>query len=250
MKPHRWRYWLNNQRPENPEQFDQEVKRICDIYAATPDLHQQGIHVMSTDEKTGIQALERAHPNKPMRPGKPTSIEHEYIRHGTQVLIANLEVATGQCLAPTVSDTRKEADFADHIDQTMATDPEGLWIFIVDQLNTHKSESLVRLVADQCGLDLDLGVKGKSGVLNSMQTRAAFLADETHRIRFVYTPKHTSWLNQIEIWFSILVRRVLKRGNFSTVNELRERILAFIDYFNKTMAKPFKWTYAGRPLQV
>ena len=205
---------------------------------------------MSTDEKTGIQALERAYPNKPMQPGRPTYIEYEYIRHGTQVLIANLEVATGQCIAPTVGDTRKEADFAAHIEQTIATDPDAAWIFIVDQLNTHQSESLVRLVADYCDLDVELGVKGKSGILNTMSTRAAFLADETHRIRFVYTPKHTSWLNQIEIWFSILVRRVLKRGNFSTVHELRERILAFIDYFNKTMAKPFKWTYAGRPLQA
>ena len=250
MKPHRWRYWLNNQRLENPELFDQEVKTICDMYAATPQLHQQGVHVMSTDEKTGIQAVERAHLNKPMRPGKPTCIEHEYSRHGTQVLIANLEVATGQCFMPTVSDTRTEADFAGHIDQTIATDPDGIWIFIIDQLNTHKSESLVRLVANQCDLKMDLGVKGKNGVLTSMQSRAAFLADETDRIRFVYTPKHSSWLNQIEIWFSILARRILKRGNFSTVNELRERILAFIDYFNKTMAKPFKWTYAGRPLQV
>jgi len=250
LKPHSWRYWLNNQRPANPEQFDQEVKRVCEIYAAAPELQQQGVHVMSTDEKTGIQALERAHPNKPMKPGKPTYIEHEYIRHGTQVLIANLEVATGQCAAPTISDTRKEADFTDHIEQTIATDPEAVWIFILDQLNTHKSESLVRLVATHCDLDVDLGVKGKSGILKSMPTRAAFLSDEAHRLRFVYTPKHTSWLNQIEIWFSILVRRVLKRGSFSTVNELRERILAFIEYFNKTMAKPFKWTYAGRPLQA
>ena len=149
-----------------------------------------------------------------------------------------------------MSDTRKEADFVAHIEQTIATDPEGVWIFIVDQLNTHKSESLVRLVADHCDLDIDLGVKGKCGILKSMKTRAAFLADDTHRLRFVYTPKHTSWLNQIEIWFSILARRVLKRGNFSTIDELHDRILAFIDYFNKTMAKPFKWTYAGRPLQI
>jgi hypothetical protein len=182
--------------------------------------------------------------------GKPALIEHEYIRHGTQTLIANLEVATGQCVAPSIGDTRKEADFVAHIEQTVSLDPEGNWIFIVDQLNTHKSESLVRFVTHACGIRDDLGVKGKSGVLQSMSTRAVFLQDKSHRIRFIYTPKHTSWLNQIEIWFSILVRRLLKRGSFSTVKELRERILAYIDYFNKTMAKPFKWTYAGRPLQT
>ena len=78
----------------------------------------------------------------------------------------------------------------------------------------------------------------------------AFLQDVSHRIRFVYTPKHTSWLNQIELWFSILVRRLLKQGSFSSVYELKERILAFIEYFNCTMAKPFKWTYKGCPLQI
>jgi hypothetical protein len=226
------------------------VKTICNSYAAAPQLHEQGVHIVSTDENTGIQALERACANKPMIPGKPTLIEHEYRRHGTQALIANLEVATGLCIAPSIGATRTEADFAAHIEQTISTDPEGIWVFVVDQLNTHKSESLVRLVARLCQIEDDLGVKGRSGVLESMATRVAFLTDEMHRIRFIYTPKHTSWLNQIEIWFSILVRRLLKRGSFSSVKELRERILAFINYFNKTMAKPFKWTYAGRPLQA
>jgi len=145
-------------------------------------------------------------------------------------------------------DIRQTTDFAAHIAQTIATDPEAPWIFIVDQLNTHQSETLVKLVADACSLEEDLGEKEKRGVLQSMKTRAEFLSAASHRIRFLYTPKHTSWLNQIELWFSILVRRLLKRGNFTSIEDLRERILAFINYFNRTMAKPFKWTYTGRPL--
>jgi transposase len=226
------------------------VKKVCDLYQAAPELHEAGVHLLSSDEKTGIQALERKYPDKPMQPGQVILREHEYSRHGTQALIANLEVATGQCVAPSIGPSRTEKDFVTHIQQTVALDPEGTWIFIVDQLNTHKSESLVCFVARACGIEDDLGVKGKCGILHSMATRATFLQDEAHRIRFAYTPTHTSWLNQIEIWFSILVRRLLKRGSFSSVNELRERILAFIDYFNKTMAKPFKWNYAGRPLQA
>jgi transposase len=206
------------------------------------------VHVVSTDEKTGIQANERAHPTRPLQPGLVERVEFEYIRHGTQTLIANFEVATGQVIAPSVGPTRTEEDFVGHLERTIALDPAAAWIFILDRLNTHQSESLVRLVAKQCGIAEDVGVKGKSGIVESMPTRAAFLQDPTHRIRFVYTPKHTSWLNQVEIWFSILVRRLLKRASFTSVDELRQRIVAFMDYFNQTMAKPFKWTYAGRPL--
>ena len=204
--------------------------------------------MISTDEKTGIQALERAHPTQPMESGRVERQEFEYIRHGTQSLIANFDVATGQVLTPSIGATRTEEDFANHILQTVATDLEGEWVFVVDQLNTHQSESLVCLVDDLCELDEDLGEKGTEGILRSKATRAAFLSDPTHRIRFAYTPKHTSWLNQIELWFSILVRRLLKRASFTSVEDLKQRILDFIDYFNTTLAKPFKWTYAGRPL--
>ncbi len=204
--------------------------------------------MVSTDEKTGIQALERQPPIRPMRPGWVERREYEYIRHGTLALIANFEVALGRILTPSLGPTRTEEDFAAHIAQTIASDPGGTWIFIVDQLNTHKSEALVRVVAQADDLAVDLGVKGKVGILESMETRAAFLQDPTHRIQFVYTPVHTSWLNQVEIWFSILVRRLLKRGNFTSVDDLQQHILDFIAYFNRTMAKPFKWTYAGRPL--
>jgi hypothetical protein len=173
--------------------------------------------------------------------------EFEYIRHGTQSLIANWEIALGQVITPSIGATRNEFDFANHIANTIETDPDAAWIFIVDQLNIHKSASLVRLVAACCELDIDLGVKGEEGILESMKTRAAFLSDRTHRIRFVYIPKHTSWLNQIECWFSILMRRLLKRGNFTSTDDLKQQILNFISYFNRTLAKPFLWKFEGYP---
>jgi hypothetical protein len=228
--------------------FVEQAGTICDLYAYAPLLEQMGVHVVSTDEITGVQALERAAPTQPMEPGQPERREFEYIRHGTQSMIINFKVATGQVITPSIGDTRTEADFTAHIQQTIASDPDGVWAFVVDQLNTHQSESLVRMVAEQCGITDDLGVKGKSGILQSMASRAAFLSDPTHRIQFVYVPKHTSWLNQVEIWLSILVRRVIKRGNFTSVADLKQKVLDFIAYFNRTMAKPFQWTYRGRPL--
>lgn len=196
---------------------------------------------------TGVQALERIAPTQPMRPGRVERREFEYKRHGTLSPIVTFDIVSGQVLGAACGPTRTEADFAAHIASIIDSDPEAVWVFVADQLNTHQSESLVRLVAERCGVADELGEKGECGILRSLSSRAAFLSDPTHRIQFVYVPKHTSWLNQVEIWFSILVRRVIKRGNFSSVDDLRMRILDFIAYFNQT-AKPFRWTYTGRPL--
>ena len=205
---------------------------------------------MSTDEKTGMQALERLHETKPVRPGLVERVEFEYIRHGTLALIANFDVVTGTVIAPSLGPTRTELDFATHVEQTIDTDPAASWIFIADQLDTHKSASLVELVARRCGLDVDLGTKGEDGILKSKKTRRTFLEDPSHRIRFIYTPRHCSWLNQVEIWFSILARRLLKRSSFVSLEDLRTRTLDFIAYFNRVLAKPFRWTYTGRLLQA
>ncbi len=249
LRPHKSRYWLTSpDKAEDPETFQKDSEVICETYAAAQSLEENGTHVISCDERTGIQALERKSPTLPPRPGKVERIEFEYIRHGTLCLIANFVVATGRILMPTIGPTRKEQDFASHIRQTVATDEKAAFIFIVDQLNTHISESLVRLAADHCDIKCDLGIKGKSGILKNMKSRKAFLSNPAHRIRFIYTPRHSSWLNQVELWFSILGRRVIKRGNFSSLDALKTKLERFIRYFNKVLAKPFKWTYTGKPL--
>lgn len=214
-------------------------------------MHQEeGVHLVSTDEKSSIQALERLHPSLPMRPSLIERHEHEYVRHGTRTLIANFEVATGRVIAPSIGPTRTNEDFASHIEKTIATDPDAGWVFVVDQLNIHQSEALVKLVAKELSIELELDRKGRLKNMKAMASRRTFLSDGSHRIRFVYTPKHTSWLNQIELWFSILSRKLLKRGNFISVEDLRQQILAFVEYYHRAMAKPFKWTYKGRPLKV
>ena len=245
------RYWLNSpDKKADPEEFEKRSAAVCQTYAVAAELHQRGTHTISVDEKTGMQALERAAATLPMKPGLIERQEADYIRHGTQALIANFEVATGKVICPTVGDTRTEKDFAAHIAQTVASDPQASWVIVVDQLNTHQSEALVVLVAMLCAIHTPLGVKGKSGILKSKATRRAFMEDTSHRIRFVYTPRHASWLNQVEIWFSILARRLLKRGSFTSCTDLRQKVLAFIDYFNQTMARAFKWTYKGKPLTI
>lgn len=209
------------------------------------------MRTISIDEKTGMQALERQEADLPMRPGKVHRREFEYTRHGTQCLIANFDVVTGRVENPTIGATRNEEDFVQHIKSLLDSDPSAKqWRLIVDNLNTHQSEGLVRLVAQRCNITKDLGIKGQSGILKSMESRSAFLSDLELAICFIYTPKHCSWLNQVEMWFSILQKKLLRRLNSKSLEYLKEQILKFIAYFNDTMAKPFQWGKNKKPLKV
>jgi len=250
LQPHKRRYWLNTTE-KDPRAFREQAQAVCDTYLEAPAPEEaHGTHTVSTDEMTGIQALERNAPDRPMTYGRCQRIESEYTRHGTLTLIGNFCVTTGQLIACTLGPTRTEADFAGHIEQTMAIDPGASWVFVADNLNIHCSETLVRVVAAACGLDEPLGKKGVRGVLRSVASRQAFLSDRGHRIRFVYTPKHSSWLNQIEVVFGVIMRKVIRRGSFTSLADLRSKLLNFIAYFNEVFAKPFRWTYTGRPLRA
>jgi len=241
LKPHLSQYWLNAKADERKEE---RIIDICNLYADAQETPEEIF--ISVDEMTGVQALERISPDLPMRTGQIQSIEFEYERHGTQTLLGGFNVATG-VIDGLIQETRTEIDFLELIKYLIEKNPDKkVYHFIADQLNTHKSESLVRFVAGFCNDTQDLGVKGKSGILKSMKTREDYLMMGNRRIVFHYTPKHASWMNQIEIWFGILMKKVIKRGNFVSQQDLKNKIQSFMNYFNETMAKPFKWTYKGK----
>jgi len=251
LKPHQSRYWLNRN-IEDFDEFQETVKEICEIYLSAGELADAGVRVYSSDEKMALQALEHTTPKQTMKPGQAERIDPEYERRGVTGIIASRNVATGEIVAPLIQPTRKEEDYLWHIRNVLAVFPKDKHIFVNDNLNTHKSESLVRFVAEIEGIDQSaLGVKDKSGILKNMKSRAEFLSDKSHQIVFVYTPKHCSWINQIECWFSIITRRLLnKRSSFISVAELEQKIWDFINYYNQFLKKPFKWNFNGELLCI
>lgn len=248
-QPHRNKYWCFTTE-KDPEEFTSQVETVCQTYLAAPALyHQENTHTVCVDEMTSLQANERRAETKLARPGQVAKIECQYTRHGTVCVTGNWHVVEGQMIATTIDQTRNNRDFANHIEQTIDTDPDAGWVFIVDNLNTHCGEELVRMVAGKLGIDENkLGKAKKRGILKTMKTRRAFLSDPTHAIRFVFIPKHSSWLNQVEVIFGIISRRVMRGGSFTSQADLTQKIYAFIEYFNRTYAKPMNWTYNGRPI--
>ena len=236
IKPHLWHYWLNSPDPD----FETKMLHIVDLYLKASTLYQKGQVILSVDEKTSIQALERKYPSKPHRPGRPELIEHEYIRHGTRCLTAGFEVATGSVMG-LLTDNHPSEIFAEFIAWACQyySDVSKLHI-VLDNLNTHYHADVCKVVSDVCR------VKPKS--LDRVVDRRAFLCDAKKRVVFHFTPSHASWLNQIEIWFSTLSRKVIKRGSFTSVMDLDTKIIEFIKYYNKRLARPYKWTYTGKPL--
>jgi hypothetical protein len=240
LKPHRCTQWLHSDDPA----FEAKALHIARLYLDAPRLYQQGELVLCVDEKTSIQALERKYPGRPMAAGRPERREFEYLRHGTRCLIASLLVPTGQILGD-VSVRRTSRDFGRHLRHIAEQFPEARrFHWVMDNLNTHWNLPLCRLIARLSGLPFEPN-KLRTGV-----QRRAFLTDPEHKHVLHFTPKHGSWLNQIEIWFGVLQRRVIRRGNFRSKADLTRKILDYIVYYNTHLAHPYRWTYTGQPLKT
>ena len=238
LKPHRSVYWLNSHDPD----FDAKAQDICRLYVQAPSLYQHGELVICTDEKTGMQILQRKYPTQLARPGHPEKREHEYIRHGTRALMASFVVPTGEVVWD-LGPTRTSVDFAAHLRHAAERFrgwPRLTWV--LDNLNTHWSLEACAVLAQLNNLPFD------ARVLRTGAERRAFLTDPSHAYRFVYTPKHGSWLNQVELWFSVLERRFLRRGDFASAAEFTERLRVYLEHYNHAQAHPYRWTYTGQPL--
>jgi hypothetical protein len=239
LQPHRSRYWLKS----HDADFEAKALDVCGLYLGALALHARGELVVSVDEKTGIQALERLYATLPTRPGRIERREFEYVRHGTRCLIGSLVVPTGQVLG-SVTARRGRWDFVRHIRDVVVQFPRvKKFHWVMDNLNTHWTLELCRYLAVESGC----WTKGQEKQLRTGAQRRAFLTAGCGRHVVHFTPKHGSWLNQIEIWFGVLSRRVLRRGSFKSVDDLARQILAYIAHYNAHFAHPYEWTYTGKP---
>jgi transposase len=238
LKPHKSVYWLNSHDPA----FDTIARESCRLYVQAPALYQQGELLLCTDEKSGMQILQRKYPTQRARPGHPEKREYEYIRHGTRALLASFVVATGEVVWD-VRPTRTNSDFAAHllhvVDRFLHW-PRITWV--VDNLNIHWSVEVCEILALLNDLPFDQRAWRRGW------QRRAFVTDPRHAYRFVFTPVHGSWLNQVELFFSVLARRFLKRGDFASAAEFTWRLSAFLVDYNAHHAHPYRWTYTGEPL--
>jgi len=238
LKPHRCIQWLHSDDPD----YEAKALHIARLYLDAPRLYQHGELVLCVDEKTSIQALERKHPGRPLATGRPERREFEYIRHGTRCLIASLLVPTGQIIGD-VSARRTSRDFGRHLQHVAEQFPDAQrFHWVMDNLNTHWNLALCRRIARLSGVPFE------PKQLRTGTQRRAFLTDPDHKHVLHFTPKHGSWLNQIEIWFGVLQRRVIRRGNFRSKADLARKILEYIVYYDTHLAHPYCWTYTGKPL--
>ncbi len=258
MKPHKVQGWLNR-KEENPEEFQKQSEAVCQTYLDAPTLAaaEQTTHTVSVDEKTAPlkkirQALERAAPDLPMRPGYCAKREYEYIRHGTLCLIAASCVVSDKAF-PWMNETRTEEDFAFFIWMLLATDPNANWIMVSDNFSIVFFGAAIAVnrwcdLSRSCVISRTIWREGEEwGAEIDGEPSGIFVGCVA--FQKYCTPKHRSRLNQIEIWFGIICRRLLNRSSFRSLEEMRNKVLSFIDYFNETLAKPFRWTFTGTPLK-
>lgn len=249
LKPNLHKGWCFTTEKDK-ELFHRQAEEVCQLYLNASLLNEtKGIHIVCVDEMTSLQANERRAIGKLPKPGLSGKRECQYTRHGALSLTGSWDVVAGQMIYSTIAKTRNAEDFALHILNTLASDPNGEWVFVMDNLNTHYGEPIVRAIAKLLGIEeATLGNKQKrKGTLGSEAARKKFLTDKSHRIRFVFIPKHSSWLNQIERVFGVISKRVMRNGNFTSLLDLKEKLESFIDYFNRTFAKPISWKYDGTP---